>query len=90
MNDVAMMEMPRYICTKKVWALQIEKIEVKENGSAMITPVEKGYAPFPVDSAYMMKHKPYVGGYYVVYKDGYKSFSPAKAFQDGYTLIEKG
>lgn len=33
------------------------------------------------------KHKPQVGGYYVVYADGYQSFSPAKAFEEGNTLI---
>jgi len=27
------------------------------------------------------------GDYYVVYEDGYKSISPAKAFEEGYTLI---
>ena len=30
---------------------------------------------------------PEVGGYYVVHKDGYKSFSPANAFEEGYTRI---
>ena len=30
---------------------------------------------------------PRVGGYYVVYADGYKSFSPATAFEEGYTKI---
>ena len=30
---------------------------------------------------------PRVGGYYVVYADGYASFSPSKAFEDGYTRI---
>jgi hypothetical protein len=30
---------------------------------------------------------PQPGGYFVVYKDGYKSFSPAKAFEEGYTRI---
>ena len=33
------------------------------------------------------KHNPEAGGYYVVYEDGYKSFSPAKAFEEGYTRI---
>ena len=33
------------------------------------------------------KNKPFVGGYYVVYKDGYKSFSPADAFEDGYSKL---
>lgn len=53
----------------------------------MITPAEEGFAPFKVDNAYFMKHRPQVGGYYVVYDDGYKSFSPAKAFEEGYTRI---
>jgi hypothetical protein len=35
----------------------------------------------------MFKHKPEVGGYYVVYKDGYRSFSPAEAFETGYEKI---
>lgn len=54
---------------------------------AIITPEDRLYAPFAVDEAFMAKHKPEVGGYYVVYDDGYKSFSPAKAFEEGYTLI---
>jgi hypothetical protein len=52
---------------------------------AIITPEEEGYAEFPVSREYMLKHKPQAGGYYVVYADGYKSFSPAKAFEEGYT-----
>ncbi|MCU1338860.1 MAG: hypothetical protein JWO19_4441 [Bryobacterales bacterium] len=53
----------------------------------IITPAERGFGPFFVDQAYMDKHKPDVGGYYVQYDDGYKSFSPAKAFEDGYTRL---
>jgi len=29
-----------------------------------------------------------IGGYYVRYPDGYESWSPAEAFEDGYSLIE--
>jgi hypothetical protein len=94
MNDALGVEMPRYLCHKKVWALKIAGIkrdgegESREtDGSATITPAENGYAPFKVDHAYMHKHKPEVGGYYIVYDDGYKSFSPAKAFEEGYSLI---
>lgn len=32
---------------------------------------------------------PVVGDYYVQYDDGYKSWSPAKAFEEGYTRIER-
>lgn len=89
--------MPRYKCHKEVWALKIAiiifdsdqaKLANREtDGSAIITPAEEGYAPFRVDSDFVRKHKPERGGYYVVYSDGYKSFSPAKAFEDGYTRI---
>lgn len=30
---------------------------------------------------------PAVGDYYVVYEDGYASWSPAKAFEEGYSKI---
>ena len=90
-------EMPKYLCHKKVWALKIRSIAFdcdsarKENrdtdGSAIITPDDSGYAPFRVDRVYVDKHKPEVGGYFVVYDDGYMSFSPAKAFEEGYERI---
>ncbi len=53
----------------------------------ILTPAEEGYAAFKVDADFVSKHRPKVGGYYVVYKDGYKSFSPADAFEDGYTKL---
>lgn len=87
-------EMPKYKCHKEVWALKIKSIvrdgegENRESdGSAIITPEEEGYAPFRVEGDYLHKNKPFVGGYYVVYKDGYKSFSPADAFEDGYSKL---
>lgn len=82
------MEMPRYKCHKEVWALKIAVvIPDEEGGGAAIAPVEEGYGPVFVSAEYVEKHKPQAGGYYVVYKDGYKSFSPAKAFEDGYALV---
>jgi hypothetical protein len=33
------------------------------------------------------KHTPACGGYYVKYADGYASFSPAKAFEEGYAPL---
>jgi hypothetical protein len=85
-------EMPRYRSHKDVWALKIAAIEFRpvnahHDGGATITPADTGFAPFPVDQAYVDKHSPKVGGYYVVYKDGYQSFSPAQAFEEGYARI---
>lgn len=94
MENQASCEMPRYKSHKEVWALKIAKIVIdgegenrETGGSAMITPVEEICAPFRVDHDYMWKHKPEVGGYYVVYKDGYKSYSPADAFEEEYSRI---
>jgi len=89
-------EMPRYKCHKEVWALKIKSIvrdgeddpNRETDGSAMITPTEAIFAPFKVNHEYMRKHMPEPGGYYVVYTDGYKSFSPAKAFEEGYTRVD--
>jgi hypothetical protein len=84
MNDTACtVEMPKYKSNKEFWALKIKSISPNADESATINSVEKNYAPFKVDASYLEKHKPYVGGYYVVYQDGYKSFSPAKALEEG-------
>lgn len=84
-----MRELPQYKSHKIVHALKIRNIDVDLNsGAAVITPEEDGYGPFGVDAEYMGKHKPRIGGYYVVYEDGYKSWSPADAFEKGYTKID--
>ena len=49
-----------------------------------ITPEEAGYRSFTVSHGYISKHSPKVGGYFVVYEDGYQSFSPAAPFESGY------
>jgi len=94
MTDNAV-EMPRYKCHKKVWALKIAGIEYdhdkakaenrETDGSATITPAEGGYAPFKVSHDYVRKHNPQVGDYFVQDEDGYASFSPADAFEDEYS-----
>jgi hypothetical protein len=93
MNSVPQTEMPKYRCHKEVWALKIAAIETKADGGLRITPAEDSlYAPFDVEVQYVPKHepaRPQVGWYFVMYQDGYKSFSPAKAFEDGYTLIPR-
>lgn len=78
----AAMEMPRYRSHKKVWALKIATI----NGHKL-TFEEKGYAPLMCDAPMFSRYMPVPGDFYVVYDDGYKSFSPAKAFEEGYTRI---
>lgn len=99
MSDIgAMRELPKYDSHKQVWALKIGKIifhaageDEAKNGAATISPVDQGFAPFSVDRDWVDRNKPkdgssMEGGYYVQYKDGYKSYSPAAAFEDGYVV----
>jgi len=82
-------EMPRYKCHKEVWALKIRNLKPRtpDDGTLLLEPDEVGYASFILSAEFVTKHNPQSGGYYVVYADGYKSYSPAKAFEDGYTRI---
>jgi hypothetical protein len=84
------MEMPKYNCHKQVWALKIERIndvvENEEGIGASLCFYDDGYGALDVSDKFMGRHKPEVGGYYVLYKDGYESYSPADAFEAGYTL----
>jgi hypothetical protein len=87
--------MSRYKCHKEVYALKIKSIrtlpvrlgKVMGEDGAYLYPMEEEYGHIYVDYDYLSKHKPQAGGYYVVYSDNYKSFSPAKAFEEGYTRI---
>lgn len=81
--------LPRYRSHKEVEALKIRGIEpvdaAKQTGR--ITFEEPGYPPFDAPRSWHLKHEPQVGGYFVRYEDGYTSFSPAAAFEAGYTRI---
>jgi hypothetical protein len=89
--------LPQYQSHKKVWALKIEEVvkapydeaarESPDIVDAFIVPEEKRFAPIPVNKEFMSKHAPKAGGYLVFYADGYRSFSPAKAFEEGYTRL---
>ena len=89
MTSGASREMPRYECHKKVWALKIAAIEIHEDRSATITPADEGYAPFKTAPAWAERFKSGTDdpGYYVVYQDGFASWSPSNAFETGYSRI---
>lgn len=82
----ASMEMPRYVSHKQVWALEIESTDEHpiKGGTKLLRFKDKGYAPLGVPDEMFARYVPVTGDYYVVYADGYKSFSPRKAFLEGY------
>jgi hypothetical protein len=85
--------MPRWKCHKEVCAFKIREIRMigeppisGDQQRAMLVSTDGGTTI--VTAEYMKKHRPQIGGYYVLYEDGYRSFSPAHAFESGYTLID--
>lgn len=91
------MPLPQWQSHKKVWGDKIVRVSGDpENEVAFIG--DTGYrwhlacgAVVMVDEKLLVRvpdgGNP-VGGYYVQYADGFRSWSPAQAFEEGYTLID--
>lgn len=87
---------PKYKCHKVVSAFKILRVgdgqlSFSEGNHPIwnLWPVDHDLDPVEVSAAWMEKNKVDAGGYYVLYEDGYASFSPAKAFEDGYTKVKQ-
>jgi hypothetical protein len=83
--------MPKYRCHKEVWALQIRSVELltapaSEDAQLAEITFEGGmFGPRTVSLA--KRPTPEPGWYYVIYQNGYASFSPPKEFEEGYARI---
>lgn len=76
----------KFKCHKVVEAGQITAI--REDGVIEIYQNED--EPLQLGQAWVERHHPEVGGYVVVYNDGYCSYSPQAAFEEGYSEIAEG
>jgi hypothetical protein len=88
-SDTDTAGMPKYRCHKEVWALKIVRVEYFPYGGGRLH-FDPPFAPIDIRRRWINSHSAVEGGYFVVYKDGYSSFSPAEAFEDGYTLVSPG
>lgn len=79
--------LPAYRCHKVVRAMQVADIEPLANGSFVVHGHGPGIGPVIADPEFMRRHNPQIGGYIVLYDDGYQSYSPAKAFEVGYERV---
>ncbi len=90
-----MLKLPQYQCHKKVRAGKIIYMRANGDGTHTLDLVyprfykgsEAVATEVEVPASYMSQHAPEIGGWFVVYEDGYQSYSPAKAFEVSYTLI---
>lgn len=93
--------MDTYVCHKKVKAAKVVGEYERITGSGL-THIEGVWIKGSTEYAAELKFFPpehvarlissrqtggFVGGYWVEYEDGYVSWSPAKAFEDGYTKV---
>ena len=88
-------QMPIYRCHKEVHALKISQIRANiEDNSTEIRFASPGFEPIILTPDESIRFRPfgygspdYDKGYLVIYADGYRSWSPTKAFEEGYTLV---
>ncbi|HTH42908.1 MAG TPA: hypothetical protein VL498_07070 [Terracidiphilus sp.] len=89
-------ELPAWKCHKVVGAAKI--VEITHRPACVSDPAEMRsnrvhlqwedlHWLVYMSDAWVQRFKPEPGGYLVIYEDHYTSFSPAKAFEDGYTLL---
>lgn len=76
----------RYTCHKVVQAGRIidAKVTNQSGGVLTVEAADGSHGTIAAPIEYFRKHHPHVGGYFVVYEDGYWSFSPAQPFENRY------
>ncbi len=84
-------EWPKYKCHKVVEALKITTSVESDNGRTELRVEDFPPIYMDTETSARFKFKDDEGnhdmGYYVVYPDGYVSWSPTKAFNEGYTRL---
>lgn len=78
------MNLPRWKCHKEVNAAKITAVNPTPAGAVLL--LDNGDS-VEVNLLWQDRHRPQVGGYYVVYSDEYASYSPAQAFEEGYSRL---
>lgn len=81
--------MKTYQCHKKVKAFQIRRISILKSTSVLYgdngeeVEIMDSWGPQDKSTSQLL------GGYYVLYDNSYSSWSPAEAFEAGYTVVEQ-
>ena len=90
-------QMPKYKSHKTISALKIDSM-ISGEGRVYLDFLEYGRLSLVAEEEDTIRIVTAIGrhaaetgendnGYYVVYEDGYKSWSPTKAFEEGYTKM---
>lgn len=86
-----MSKLANWKCHKIVKAGKITMLPMMRDGvpiGPIVVEDAKGETTgVEVNESLFARNTPAIGDYLVIYDDGYKSWSPAKAFEDGYARI---
>lgn len=82
--------LPHWKCHKVVRAGKISLMARDAPNGLLMIHAEPSNMPFAVPLDFLYRHNPSIGGYFVVYEDGYISYSPDDVFEAGYHLAEPG
>ena len=83
-EDLIITGLPQFRCIKVIGAAKIKEID----GNRLTLDVAGQAVTRQFGDAELEKKPvPEVGWYWVVYGNGYHSFSPAKAFEEGYVAL---
>jgi hypothetical protein len=90
-NRAPQAPMPAFISHKRVWALKIAKVHVDDDGQGIALAFENPSFALRAFTSSQLEHKPIpkAGMWFVQYEGGYFSFSPADAFEKGYSPAEE-
>ena len=80
--------MQRFKSHKIVTAARIIEVGTAASGALGYLLLQGHSTPVPMPMQWWFRHSPERGGYLVQYEDGYSSYSPAKAFEEGYHMVD--
>lgn len=82
--------MQKWKCHKVVEAFKIAEVRAAAGTPDIFLLYEEGNrTSVAVKREYMVRNHRPVGGYFVKYRDGYESWSPASEFEAGYTKLDE-
>lgn len=82
-------QLPQYRSHRVVQAAKIEEIRALETPHQYELVFADGQGKAKVTGEWISNRGAEEGGYYVLYEDGYESWSPAEAFEEGYTPLSE-
>lgn len=82
-----MSQLADWKCHKIVKAGKITAFGDGFNTPVTVEDVNGAECKVEMPASAFARGRPNLGDYIVIYDDGYKSWSPAKAFEDGYTRV---